>query len=212
MPSSHEPERAPLSREGILAAALRLVDREGLEALTMRRLGAEIGVEAMSLYHHVSSKAAVLDGLHEAILAEMPPLGGEPDGLEALRGMARGFARVLGAHPRALPLFATRPAVTPASLRHVETALAVLERLGLGPDESVSAFQVLVTFVVGHALSRFAPAAGGEVSPARYEDLPPAEFPRLSALAAALATHDPEAELELGLDLFLGGLRARLRR
>ena len=204
--------RTSLSRERVLAAALALVDREGLDALSMRRLGAELGVEAMSLYNHVPSKAALLDGVHEAILGEMPAPRRGRDFIETLRGMARAFRRVLLAHPQALPIFGARPAVTEASLRHVETALAVLRGAGLSAQDSVSAFQVMVTFVVGHTLSEVGPLLSGEPAEPRYAALSAEDFPNLTAVLEELEGHDAETEFEMGLDLFFTGLRARVER
>lgn len=212
MPSRNAPDRAPLSRERILETALSLVDREGLEALSMRRLGVELGVEAMSLYRHVPSKAALLDGLHETILAEMPAPRRGKAWLDSLRAMARAFRRVLLSHPHAVPIFATRPAVTHASLRHVEAALSLLRDAGLGARDSVSAFQVLVTFIVGHALAEVGPMVSGEAAEPPYQSLSAEEFPHLTAALADLDDHDAAAEFEVGLDLFLAGLRARIER
>ena len=178
----------------------------------MRRLGAELGVEAMSLYNHVPSKAALLDGMVETILGEMPSPGAGGSFSERLAAMARAFRRALRAHPGALPLFAMRPAVTPASLRHVESALGVLRSAGFSPDESVSALQVLVTFVVGHTLSQVGRTAGDEASRPRYEELSREEFPHLTEIAPQLSSHDGELEFEFGLDAFLTGLRAKARR
>lgn len=209
MPSRNAPDRPPLSRERVLEAALALVDREGLDALSMRRLGVELGVEAMSLYRYVPGKAALLDGLHETILAEMSAPRRGRASIESLRAMARAFRRVLLAHPRAVPIFATRPAVTRASLRHVEAALAVLRGAGLDARDAVSAFQVLVAFVVGHALAEIGPVVSGEAAEPPYEGLSKDEFPHLTAALADLGDHDAAAEFEVGLDLFLGGLRAR---
>ncbi|WP_437678474.1 TetR/AcrR family transcriptional regulator C-terminal domain-containing protein [Sorangium sp. So ce131] len=214
MPSRSDPGvkhvRGGLSRARILEAALSIVDREGLAALSMRRLGAELGVEAMSLYNHVPGKAAVLDGLQEVILDGLPLLGpSRADWIDALRSAARSFRGALAAHPNALPLFASRPAVTPAVLRHVDAALGVLRGAGFGPGESVSAFQALVAFVVGNALSSFVPIAAGEVSPPRYGDLSPEEFPHLTAVVPALGRRSAADDFEFGLDALLVGLRAR---
>lgn len=212
MPSRNPAPRAPLSRQRVLEAALAIVDGEGLDALSMRRLGVELGVEAMSLYRYVPSKAALLDGLHEIILAEMPPLRRGRAGIEieSLRAMARAFRRALLAHPQAVPIFATRPAVTQASLRHVEAALAVLRGAGLGARDSVAAFQVLVTFVVGHALAEVGPVVSSEPVEPPYASLSAEEFPHLTAVLAESGEADAEAEFEMGLDLFLAGLRARI--
>jgi AcrR family transcriptional regulator len=206
------PPRGSLSRARILETALQIADASGLEALSMRRLGAELGVEAMSLYNHVPNKAALLDGMVEVMLDRMPTPGPGGPRTERLAEMAWAFRGALQAHPGAAPLFATRPAVTPRALKYVESALGLLRGLGLSPDDSLGALQVLVTFVVGHTLSQLGHARADEVSSPRYEDLSPDEFPHLTAVVALLPAHDGENEFALGLDAFLGGLRARVKR
>jgi len=201
--------KAGLSRQRVLEAALRVVDREGLDALSMRRLGQELGVEAMSLYRYVSSKAELLDGLHETILEAMEPLAPECTGFAALRAMALGFRAALSEHPRALPIFATRPAVTPASLSHVERALQALEDQGFEGTDALRAFQSLVTYVVGSTLSHYGKLLRGDVASVSYRDLPADEFPRLSRVEKALDGYDPDEEFAFGLDALLDGIRAR---
>lgn len=216
MPAPKRPrtrsDRPPLTREAILASALRLVDREGLEALSMRRLGSEMGVEAMSLYNHVPNKAAVLDGLHELILGEVdsPPRG--PDCWDWLGEVARRLRRALLAHPHALPIFATRPAVAPGSMRRMEEAFAVLLEAGLAPLQTLYAFQSLMVFVIGHALAEAGSPVGEEPGPApeaAYQALPAAEFPALGRVLAAYSAFDFDAEFEFGLEALLEGLRQK---
>lgn len=204
-------KRAPLTRERVLRAAVDVVDREGMGALSMRRLGQEVGVEAMSLYRYVPSKADLLDGIHGAILDEVVAPRTKAPWQAAVRSYALAFRRALVAHPNALSLFATRPAVSKASLRHVEIGLSLLRGAGFTVDEAVSAFQIVVTFVVGHTLSTHAPAREDERSIPAYRDLSPDEFPTVLEAAEVLADHDVEKELELGLDVLLEGLAARLR-
>ena len=176
----------------------------------MRRLGEELGVEAMSLYRHVKSKSDLLDGIYERILAgmELPRTSGAWD--TDLAKLARAFRRVLAAHPKALILFATRPAVTPRALAYVELALVLLEEAGLVPRERLYTFQTIVTFIVGHALSSWGVAA--DVPDVRYEALSRLEFPRVSALGSLLTSHDVEAEFEFGLELLVTGLRQHVER
>lgn len=208
-----EPPRTPLSRERILAAALALVDREGLAAVSMRRLGAALGVEAMSLYNRVPSKAAVLDGIFEAILAELPRLRRRTPWQAAVRERARALRAVLCAHPHAIPLFATRPAVTTRSLHSVEEVLAVLREAGFAPARATAVLQVVVAFVVGHTLACYGPVQPEEESDPAYERLDPAAFPRVREMARGLPRRDPEREFALGLDALLAGLeRHRTRR
>jgi AcrR family transcriptional regulator len=203
--------RDPLTRDRVLRAAVDVVDREGMDALSMRRLGEELGVEAMSLYRYVPSKADLLDGIHEAILAEVVVPKGGRDWTKTARAYARAFRAALVAHPNALSVFATRPAVTASSLRHVEVGLAVLRGAGFSVDVAVSAFQVLVTFVVGHTLSSHAPAREEERSSPAYRDLDPTEFPSLLEAAEVLRERDLDQEFEFGLDVVLVGLASKLR-
>ncbi|MFO0668593.1 MAG: TetR/AcrR family transcriptional regulator C-terminal domain-containing protein [Polyangiaceae bacterium] len=202
--------REPVSRERILAAALEIVDAEGLGAVSMRRLGDALGVEAMSLYNHVPNKAAVLDGLFEAVLSEIEPVRRSKSWSLDLRHRARAFRAALLRHPHVAPLFATRPAVTLASLAHVEAALEVLREAGFARGEAVGVFQVLVAFVVGHTLGSTAALAPDAPAPVDYTSLDRDAFPRVRELADVLARYDVEREFELGLDLMIGGLEARL--
>ena len=188
----------------ILAAAIELVDRDGLDALTMRRLAERLGVEAMSLYGYVRNKADLLDGIHDALLGQMTPTldGGDPT--EDIRRIARAFREVLRAHPNALPIFATRPARGESSLRQVELGLSVLERMGMPPARALATFQVLFAFVVGHALYTFGKAA--DADEVDYASLPDA-LAHVRSLPAVLQARDLDAEFELGLETFIAGMQ-----
>jgi AcrR family transcriptional regulator len=189
----------------VLAAAVELVDAQGLESLSMRRLGERLGVEAMSLYRYVQGKQDLLNGVHGAILEEVerPPAAGT--WTKRLRSMAVSFRSVLGRHPNALPLFASRPAVTAGSLRAVEECLDLLAEAGFGPAERLHAFHGLAGFVVGISLFHFG------FEEAAYVDfaLDPAAFPRTRESLEALSW-DFEHEFAFGLDALLAGLEARL--
>jgi len=202
-------ERPPLTRERILQAALELVDREGLEAVSMRRLGAALGVEAMSLYNRVAGKAEVLDGVYELVLAALPPLRRRGDWRAVLRERGRALRAALCAHPKAIPLFATRPAVTPASLRYVEETLGVLRAAGFSPGAALVALQVLVAFVVGHTLDSYGAVDPDAASAPDYERLDPRAFPRVREMARRLGRRDLEREFRAGLDAMLAGLGKR---
>jgi TetR/AcrR family tetracycline transcriptional repressor len=201
--------RKPLTRARILEAAVALVDDEGLDALTMRRLGQRLKVEAMSLYRHVDGRAALLDGIHEMILAELEEPPKAKAWTTAVRQLARAFRKVLVAHPNALPIFATRPAVTPASLRHVDRGLRILRGAGFSVDEAISGFQVVVSFVVGHALWTHGQTDSEEHAAPVYDV---EGLDALAEAAPALANHDLEAEFELGLDVLVRGLESRASR
>lgn len=198
--------REPLTRERVLRAALAIVDGEGLSAISMRRVGEALGVEAMSLYNHVPNKAAILDGVFEIILSELPPAREQPSWKESLRERALALAAVLRAHPNALPLFATRPAVTPAAFEHLESALQTLHDAGMSPEGALASFQILVAFVVGHTLQSYGPVAADEETRPTYEALREDDFPRVRELSRLLPSRDVEEELALGVDALLAGL------
>jgi AcrR family transcriptional regulator len=179
--------------------------------MSMRRVGEELGVEAMSLYNHVASKAALLDGILETVLAELPTPKRAAAWRFALTERACALRAVLRAHPNALPLFATRPAVTPSSIAHVEQALELLTASGFAPHDAISALHVLVAYVVGHTLATHAPTNPDDSRP-DYHRLPPQAFPHVQRAAALLPTHDTEAEFALGLQAMLTGLEAHLTK
>jgi AcrR family transcriptional regulator len=190
------------------------VDREGLEAISMRRIGEELGVEAMSLYNHVAGKAAILDGVFELVLGEMPPARRSSSWQAALRARARALRATLHAHPHALPLFAARRAATPGSIAHLEAGLEVLRAAGFSARDALGAVQVLLAFVVGHTLQAHAPAQAGEAARPPYEQLSEREFPRVREMARLLDAdgHDVDREFELGLEAMLAGLGRHARR
>lgn len=201
--------REALSRERVLRAALVVADREGIEAVSMRKVAEQLGVEAMSLYNHVANKAAMLDGLIEGVLAELPAPAPDAPWQETLRERAHALRAALRRHPKLLPLFATRPAVTPGSIAHIEAALASLVRGGFSDARAIAVFNVLLAYVLGHTLATYGPAAVDEATLPRYDQLDPERFARVRAAAKALARHDPEAEFSLGLDALIRGLEVR---
>ena len=147
----------------------------------------------------------------EVILDEMPASGPGGGLSERLGEMAFSFRRALQAHPGALPLFITRPAVTKASLHHVEAALTLLREAGFQAHDSVSALHVLVTFVVGHTLSGMGRTPADEVSRPLYQELSGDELPNLNEAVTQLATRDRESEFVFGLDALWIGLRKKAR-
>jgi len=203
------PRTAKIQRSDILTAALALVDAEGVAGLSMRRLGQRLGVEAMSLYHHVPDKNAVLDLVHEAVLAELELPQQSGHWRRNARALARAFRRVLIAHPHAVPLFAERPALTPGSLAHVERALELLRPGFPKLKDRVAIVQVVVAYVVGHVTQSLPRALARRPA---YAALDPATFPNLSELEFVLADYDVLEEFEFGLAALLRGVAARPRR
>ena len=141
--------RVGLSKEAVIAAALRVVDRDGLEALSMRRLGAELDVEATTLYHYVDDKGEVLDGIVEVVIGEIDLPFPIDDWKEGFRELARSERRALLAHPNVLPLVVSRPKVGHNSLEFINTALGLLREAGFDPDAAHNAWHLLQTLVLG---------------------------------------------------------------
>ncbi|HZY65898.1 MAG TPA: TetR/AcrR family transcriptional regulator C-terminal domain-containing protein [Rubrobacteraceae bacterium] len=204
-------KRQPLNRERILEAAIDFVDREGLEALSMRKLGAELGVEAMSLYNHVQSKGALLDGMVEVLLRDLkvPP---ESDDWEVrVREAYRRFRQLAHAHPNVFPLLIVRPPDTMDGAWLVETFLNTLQAAGFDAKTALQAYRTLTSFTVGYVISElrgFAMEPGNGRLGAR--GLPSEDFPRLAELSPFLGDIDRNAEFEGGLDLIFSGLRRHL--
>ncbi|WP_344445521.1 TetR/AcrR family transcriptional regulator C-terminal domain-containing protein [Kitasatospora nipponensis] len=207
--------RAGLTRPKVLAAALELVDREGVERLSMRRLGSALGVEAMTLYHYLPNKAALLDGLVELVVSAVRP--GEPSGpppgwQEGLRAFATALRAELLRHPAVIPLVATRPVHSAAALAVVEETAQRLVRAGFTPLLALRLVNAVATTVTGHCLAE---AASTPVHP--EESAGPAPdltgLPVLGAAAAAgLGTpEDHQARFALLLDALLDGLTGHCR-
>ncbi|NGO09059.1 TetR family transcriptional regulator [Streptomyces sp. HC44] len=213
-----------LSRERVLASALELVDREGLGALSMRRLGAELGVEAMALYRYAASKDALLDGLVEALYLELEErLAAEPEApvtAEApawrtgLHRIARATYDVCLAHPQAVPLLATRMLAVPlarrpaAVLRDHERVLALLRAAGLDEATASAVFRAFTAWLLGYASVELRPMVDNpdESDPAfrlGLHRLSPQELPTLRETATTLAERGGPEGLAAGLDALL---------
>lgn len=189
-----------LDRMGILSAALDLVDRKGLAALNMRALADQLGVGTMSLYHHVGSKDALLDGLVEVVLGDIDvpdPRSGSWE--ERAARMARSLRDVALRHPGCVPLLVTRPFATGPSLRPCEAAFDLLAEAGLDTEQALIAFRTMVAYVLGWVMmesSGFFSAGGPHREPAWLEE---AGLPRLAAMAAHLQNRDVTADFDAGL-------------
>jgi AcrR family transcriptional regulator len=201
-----------LDRRAILEAALRLVDAEGLGALSMRRLGAELGVEAMSLYYHVPSKAALTQGLAEIALGELrlPPTGLSPDDWPAaLREAARSFRSLGFAHPNVFPLLTQIGLDNPAAYPPTEAILALLRSAGFDSQLAFTAFSAIKSYVVGHVLWILGDALIGQGYQVPIDQPHFAEhYPQLAAYLPYIGECDEAAEFERSLDVLIAGLHA----
>ena len=200
-----------MSRRRVLEEAVGFADREGLDALTMRKLGAELGVEAMSLYNHVPNKGALLDGMVEVLLGELEIPARGRDWEERIREGYRAFRRLAHEHPNVFPLLVNRPPETMDGVWLVEEFLQTLREAGFGAEEALHAFRSLSSYTFGYAMAEirgFALEPEGSRLGARA--LSPEEFPNLCELGPRLERVDHDAEFEFGLDLLLSGLRDRI--
>jgi AcrR family transcriptional regulator len=216
MAESTTPQRVRLSRERILAAAIELADESGLEAVTMRRLAQRLGVEAMSLYHHVEHKDDLLDGLVDLVYAEIEVPLDLPDWQEAVRRQAHSARAALGRHRWAVALMASRLRPGPANLRHHNAVLGVLRRAGFPVDLAVHAFSLLDSFVYGFVLQEQAlpfetPEELDRLGKQLLPSLPANTYPYMAETVAALtgAGYAFGDEFAGGLDLILEGLERR---
>ncbi|WP_329234623.1 TetR/AcrR family transcriptional regulator C-terminal domain-containing protein [Actinoallomurus sp. NBC_01490] len=204
-------ERAGLSREKVLDAALELVDQVGVDGLSMRKLGAALGVEAMTLYHYVPNKDALLSGLVERTATRAFTVDAAAGWQAMLRGFAAGFRRELLAHPGVVPLVATRPVTTPSALRELETAVAILRAAGFGTREAFHVVNTVATFTTGHCLAEVDPPGA---APPALAGPDPAALPHLAeAVRDGLGTPaDHEARFAFALDALIDGFARVLAR
>jgi len=207
--------RAPLSRERVLRAAVKLADRDGIESLSMRKLGQELGVEAMSLYNHVSNKEEILDGLVDAVFAEIELPTPGVDWAEAMRRRAVSAREALKRHPWALGLLESRVQPGPANLRHHDAVLGSLRTAGFSIEMSAHAYSVLDSYIYGFTLNELAlPLATRqdvtEVAGNIVRESPAGEYPYLAEMAiehVMKQKYDYGDEFEFGLELILEGLK-----
>lgn len=213
MSDANAESRARLSRERVLQAAVSLADVSGIESLTMRKLGAELGVEAMSLYHHVANKGDLLDGMIDIVFGEIDlpsGTGWKP----ALRRRAVSVREVLSRHRWAVGLMESRPTPGPANLRHHDAVLATLRGGGFSVAMAAHAYSLLDSYIYGFALqepslpfhtaeetAQAVQAITAQFASGRYPHL------REIVVEHVLAPgYDYGNEFEFGLDLILDGL------
>jgi TetR/AcrR family transcriptional regulator, tetracycline repressor protein len=217
--SNRKVNRERLTRERIVEAALRVMDAEGLEAVSMRRVAREVGVEAMSLYHHVRDKDDLLGGMCSLVMQEfdIPEHDDRPWDQRARSG-AQEWRAVLKSHPNVIALFAerTKPMTDVDALRPMEYALSLIMETGLDERQAVQVFNVLGGYIMGFVMMETGRmfTAGALDAEAPNVELTTRTFPadQLPCIAMALphlASNDPDEQFELGLDLMLAGLRAR---
>lgn len=215
------PRNVALTRESALRAALEIIDEDGVEGLSMRRLGRALGRDPMSLYRHATTKAELLDGVAETVLAELSVDTASGDWEAQLRAVARQFRGLALDHPNVVPLLVTRPLSTPlamrplGTLRPLEAILELLIRAGFSEVDALHVYRSFFGFMQGHVLNELQeivenPEETDDLLRLGLHRLPIREFPRLRGLASVLAAYDGAAELERGMDTLFTGLHAQL--
>ena len=220
--------RGGIDRRRILLAAIEFIDENGLRKLTMRALGARLGVEAMSLYHYVPSKDSLLHGVVETVIDD---LYGDPDvhmtrytnWQDYLQRLAHGVRRMALAHPQVFPLIATRPPAAPwvqpplRSLRLMENFVETVLDCGCDDAAAVAAYRAFSSFLLGHLLLEVS-AQGVDTGPVEETDPATPEvfdlhsYPQLARLEPELRQDHSEEEFEVSLESLLDRLAATLHR
>jgi len=206
--------RAPLNRDQVLQAAIAFADEGGVGALSMRKLGQVLGVEAMSLYNHVAGKADLLDGMIDVVFSEIglpPAVGGWKS---AMRARALSARAVLGRHRWAIGLMESRKSPGPATLRHHDAILGCLRGAGFSVELTAHAYSLLDSYIYGFALQEASlpfgtPEETAQVTKDIAGQMPADEYPHLAELATAHILqpgYQYGSEFEIGLDLILDAL------
>jgi AcrR family transcriptional regulator len=214
---SAEP-RVPLNRERVLRAAVAIADERGIESLTMRALGEELGVEAMSLYYYVANKDQLLDGMVDLVYGEIELPSDEADWKTAIRDVAASAHDALSRHRWAITLMETRTRPGPANLRHHDLVIRTFREAGFSIKHAIHAFSVLDSYISGFALQQLTlPFDSSEELAAAAESIlaqfPAEEYPHLAETITEHVTksgYDYADEFAVGLDLILDGIE-RLR-
>jgi TetR/AcrR family tetracycline transcriptional repressor len=211
---THKSLDRSLTRERIVGTALAVVDREGLPALSMRRLGQELGVDPMAAYHYIPNKAALLDSIVEAVMAEID-LGADDPGAspeERIVYAARAYRDVMLAHANALPILLSRGPNTPAALRPVELLVGILREAGLPPTRAFAGMNAVAATVRGVvAMVANSPTEPSEHAASLEEGFPAEEFPYLRE-AAGCSPDFLGADFDFGIRALAQGLLASVER
>jgi AcrR family transcriptional regulator len=204
--------RAPLTRDRIIDAAVTLADQHGADELSMRKLGAELGVEAMSLYNHVANKDEILDGMIDHVFSTIPLPDPTQDWRVSVRTTGLAAMEQFTAHPWVVSLLMQRGNFGNASLAFMNQVLGILRAAGFSDEETHHAWQMLASHTMGYAFQQSSGSwhdkdwEGLEDQLSRLGD----RLPHVAALAPLLAQCEFGSEYAFGLEIIISGLEARL--
>ncbi|GAA3130238.1 TetR/AcrR family transcriptional regulator C-terminal domain-containing protein [Planomonospora alba] len=213
-PDRRRAPRTSLSRERVLEAAVRVADEKGIASVTMRKVAERLGVEAMSLYHHVAGKEEILDGIVDLVFEEIEPPSPGADWKTAMRRRAASARRALARHPWALGLMESRRNPGPATLRHHDAVIGSLRAAGFSIGMAAHAYSAIDSYVYGFVLQEASlpfgtPEELGDVAESITRRMPDGVYPHLAEMMADHALRPGYAyadEFAFGLDLILDGL------
>jgi AcrR family transcriptional regulator len=199
--------RIALTPERVVRAAVTIIERDGAEALSMRRVAAELGAAPMSLYNHVPNKAALLDKVAEFIMADME-FAADPnaDWRDQARSMARTFHAVARRYPRSIQVVITRHPKSAAGVRPMELALAAVRGAGFDDQTSVLLVRTFISFIRGSLMSEARPTLSNVSEMA--DSMAGGELRHVRELLPLLAVHDHQGEFEFGLELLISAMSA----
>jgi AcrR family transcriptional regulator len=208
--------RVPLSRQRALCAAVALADAEGIGSLTMRTLAKELGVEAMSLYHHVANKSDILDGMVDLVFSEIDLPSDSTDWKTAMRQRATSVRAALTRHPWAISIMDSRTSPGPATLRHHDAVIGCCRRAGFSIEMAAHAFSLLDSYIYGFVLQEVNLPFDdeddlGEVVESIMPNLSTDDYPHLLELTTEHILQPGYSygnEFDYGLGLILDGLEA----
>ena len=216
MPTTATPRspRVPLTRDRVLRAAIALADQRGIESLTMRALGGDLGVEAMSLYNHVTSKDDVLDGMVDLVLGDIEVPGSGTPWRTAMRGRALSAHQVFLDHPWAAVLIMSRYNIGPGMTRYLDATLGRLREGGFSVEGALDAWNTLDSHLYGFTLQElnlpFEAEAAPQVSAEVLGQIPADRFPHVAEVIGHVMVSGRKEEFTFGLDLILDGLERSL--
>ncbi|MBV7700396.1 TetR/AcrR family transcriptional regulator C-terminal domain-containing protein [Streptomyces sp. TRM70350] len=206
--------RTPLSRERVIRTAMAVADEKGSAALTMRAIAEPLGVEAMSLYHHVTGREDILDGMVDAVFGEIDLPPRDTDWKSAMRHRAASARAALKRHPWAIGLMDSRSRPGPATLRHHDAVIGALRAAGFSVPMTAHAVSLIDSYLYGFVLQELSlPFKGAaelnEVTGAILRDMPADAYPHLTELATEHVLkpgYDHADEFTFGLALVLDAL------
>jgi AcrR family transcriptional regulator len=198
----------PLSRDRIAAAAMALIDRDGLEALSFRKLGEALGCEAMSLYHHFPSKAHLIDALVDGCVAGARFAAPDRPWVEQLRAAARAVRRVALQHPKFAPLLVVHRLNTPTGVAYLDRIIGIFRAAGFDNESAATLFRDMSYFLMGAILDESSGYAKGPSAAEPVSDAAIArDCPNLSAVAPFFKPAYFDATFEAGLDILIEGIK-----